>query len=87
MSPPIESPGSPRETYNPWTIVNLVFKHLAEQGLRPVLGERDPAGPAASLLSALGITPSMADDAWVRQRRDTELAELRARLFPGIVSD
>jgi hypothetical protein len=79
--------GSPRETYNPWTIVNLVFKHLAEQGLQPVLGESDPAKPAGALLSALGVTPALADDAWVSKRRDAELAELRARIFPGTVSD
>ena len=27
------------ETYNPWSIVNLVFRHLAAEGLHPVLGE------------------------------------------------
>jgi hypothetical protein len=38
----------PSETYNPWSVVNLVFHHLAEEGLHPVLGERgDPGGPAA----------------------------------------
>ena len=26
------------ETYNPWTIVNVVFTHLAEQGLHPTFG-------------------------------------------------
>ena len=34
------------ETYNPWSIVNLVFEHLAEQGLHPILGEGgDPGAP------------------------------------------
>ncbi|KAA8959857.1 hypothetical protein [Mycobacterium sp.] len=84
----MNAPGdSPRETYNPWTIVNLVFKHLAEQGLQPVLGETDPAQPAGALLNALGIRPALADEAWVSKRRDAELAELRARFFPGSVSD
>ena len=43
----MDRPGeSPDETYNPWSIVNLVFHHLAEQGLHPVLGEAgDPGGP------------------------------------------
>jgi hypothetical protein len=49
------------ETYNPWSIVNLVFGHLAEQGLHPVLGDRgDPAEPARALLTALGIEPATA---------------------------
>jgi len=47
------------ETFNPWSIVNLVFHHLAEEGLHPVLGEAgDPGRPAADLLQALGITPA-----------------------------
>jgi len=38
-----------RETFNPWTVVNLVFHHLAENGLHPVLGETgDPAVPATA---------------------------------------
>jgi hypothetical protein len=46
------------EGYNPWSIVNLVFGHLAEQGLHPILGESgDPGVPAAELLVALGIEP------------------------------
>jgi len=46
------------ESYNPWSVVNLVFHHLADQGLHPVLGESgDPGLPAAALLRALGIEP------------------------------
>jgi hypothetical protein len=46
------------EGYNPWSIVNLVFRHLAEQGLHPILGDAgDPGQPAAELLLALGIEP------------------------------
>ena len=37
------------ETYNPWSIVNLVFTHLSDQGLHPILGESgDPGPPAAA---------------------------------------
>ncbi|MGB5795413.1 MAG: hypothetical protein WBH51_06435 [Mycolicibacter algericus] len=68
--------------YNPWTIVNLVFKHLAEQGLGPVIGQQDPSKPAGELLSALGIVSSPMPDARSVQRRDEELAALRARFLP-----
>ena len=47
------------ESYNPWSIVNLVFDHLADEGLHPILGESgDPGAPATALLRALGIEPS-----------------------------
>ena len=66
------------ETYNPWSIVNLVFRHLADEGLHPVLGEPgDPGMPAAELLRALGITPRPRATAGHRQVSD-ELARLRA---------
>ena len=56
----MEQPGKPQdESFNPWSIVNLVFHHLAEQGLHPILGSAgDPGVPAAQLLMALGITPA-----------------------------
>lgn len=70
------------ETYNPWTVVNVVFHHLAEQGLHPVLGESgDPGEPAAALLRALGITPAAEGDTRTTQAVRDELAELRARMF------
>lgn len=70
------------ETYNPWTIVNLVFTHLAEQGLHPVFGGAgDPGEPAAALLRALGIVPTVEGDARVRTSVHSELAELRARML------
>ena len=48
-----------RDTYNPWSIVNLVFHHLADEGLHPTLGDSgDPGAPAAALLRALGIQPA-----------------------------
>jgi hypothetical protein len=67
------------ETYNPWSIVNLVFRHLADQGLHPVLGESgDPGKPAAELLKALGITPAAEGNRQVSARVSDELARLRA---------
>jgi hypothetical protein len=48
------------ETYNPWSVVNLVFHQLAKEGLHPVLGGAgDPGEPAAALLRALGIEPAV----------------------------
>jgi hypothetical protein len=67
------------ETYNPWSIVNLVFHHLASEGLHPVLGEAgDPGEPAAGLLRALGITPAAEGNRQVSARTSSELARLRA---------
>ncbi|MEV7097415.1 hypothetical protein AB0M80_31650 [Amycolatopsis sp. NPDC051045] len=73
------------ETYNPWTIVNLVFTHLAEQGLHPELGDRrHPGEPAAALLRAFGIVPTIEGDARVQAGIHEELAGLRARMLdPG----
>jgi hypothetical protein len=68
-----------QETYNPWSIVNLVFRHLADEGLHPVLGETgDPGEPAAALLAALGITPSTDGNKKTTRRVNDELAKLRA---------
>jgi hypothetical protein len=51
------------ETYNPWTVVNVVFHHLVEQGLHPTLGDSGhPGEPAAELLRALGIEPRAEGD-------------------------
>ena len=35
------------ETYNPWSVVNLVFNKLAKDGLHPVLGSTGDPAPAA----------------------------------------
>lgn len=71
------------ELYNPWTVVNLVFRHLADEGLHPVLGEAgDPSEPAEALLLALGIQPGdpgHGDGHLAHLVRD-ELTELRSRL-------
>lgn len=79
-----EVPSGPpdEETYNPWTVVNLVFSHLAEQGLHPILGSAgDPGEPAAALLRALGITPALEGDARTSAAVRDELAELRATVL------
>lgn len=74
--------GSPGETYNPWTIVNLVFHHLVEHGLHPTLGSAGhPGEPAAALLTALGITPTVQGDARTTADIRDHLADLRARML------
>jgi hypothetical protein len=66
------------ETYNPWSIVNLVFRHLADEGLHPILGETgDPGAPAAELLRALGIEASYDGSKKITRRVSDELARLR----------
>ncbi|GAA5142785.1 hypothetical protein [Pseudonocardia adelaidensis] len=73
------------ETYNPWTVVNVVFDHLAAAGLHPVLGETgDPGIPAAALLRALGIEPGRDDEGPAAPAVQAHLAEIRARMFPDV---
>lgn len=70
------------ETYNPWSVVNLVFSHLAEQGLHPVLGESgDPSEPARALLQALGIQPAAEGNRQVIRDVREHLAEIRAAMM------
>jgi hypothetical protein len=77
-NPPSTPAGHP-ETYNPWTIVNLVFHHLAGEGLHPVLGDAgDPGGPAADLLRALGITPAKEGSRQASEQTKQDLAAIRA---------
>ena len=74
--------GGPRETFNPWTVVNLVFHHLAANGLHPVLGgQGDPAVPAAALLRNLGIEPGRNDESVTSPRVQDQLAAVRAAFF------
>ena len=74
--------GAPRETFNPWTVVNLVFRHLAASGLHPVLGGHgDPAVPAAELLRHLGIEPGRNDESVTSPRVQDQLAAVRAAFF------
>ena len=71
------------ETFNPWSIVNLVFHHLAGQGLHPTLGDGgDPGAPAAELLRCLGITPAAEGNRHVADKVQDRLAELRDAVFP-----
>jgi hypothetical protein len=79
----MDQPGEPQvETYNPWTIVNLVFHHLVDEGLHPVLGGTgDPGGPATELLRALGITPAAEGNRQVMEDVRDQLAELRTAVF------
>jgi hypothetical protein len=69
------------ETYNPWSVVNLVFHHLADKGLHPVLGGADPGAPAAALLTALGIEPAPEGNRELTRAVRDHLAELRGAVL------
>jgi len=70
------------ESYNPWTVVHLVFEHLADAGLHPVLGATGhPGEPAAELLRCFGIRPDPQGDQRIAQQTAEQLAELRARML------
>jgi hypothetical protein len=72
------------ETFNPWSVVNLVFHHLAAAGLHPVLGDcGDPGEPASQLLRALGIRPAAEGNRQVTVSVHAELEELRRAVFGG----
>ncbi len=79
----MDRPDEPQhETFNPWSIVNLVFHHLAEQGLHPVLGEAgDPGTPAAELLRSLGIQPAAEGNLQISRDVRDQLAEIRSAMF------
>lgn len=73
------------ESFNPWSVVNVVFHHLAAQGLHPTLGGNDPGAPAAELLRAFGIEPAAEGDRQIGENVKRQLAEIRAAVFgdPG----
>ena len=79
----IPEPARPEtETFNPWSIVNLVFHHLADKGLHPVLGGAgDPGAPAAALLRALGIEPAAEGNRQVMQDVRDHLATIRSAML------
>jgi hypothetical protein len=73
--------GQEQQAYSPWTIVNVVFEHLVDQGLRPTMGSAgDPGGPAAALLRALGVAASAEGDPRLAQRTRDDLARMRAQM-------
>jgi hypothetical protein len=70
------------ETYNPWSVVNLVFTHLADEGLHPVLGgSGDPGAAASDLLRALGIEPSAEGNREVVREIRAHLEQIRTVMF------
>ncbi len=74
--------GAETDTYNPWSVVNLVFTHLADVGLHPILGESgDPSVPARALLLALGIEPDPEGNKEVTRDVQAHLAEIRAAII------
>ena len=78
---PVQDDG-PVETYNPWSVINLVFCHLADQGLHPVLGESgDPGPPARELLLALGIEPAAEGNREVIRAVRLHLDEIRTAVL------
>jgi hypothetical protein len=73
---------SENEIYNPWTIVNLVFHHLVDQGLHPILGDSgNPGEPAAALLVAMGVEPVAEGSRQARDQIQAQLEELRTAAF------
>jgi hypothetical protein len=81
--PPAGSSVAPHsESYNPWSVVNLVFTHLSDQGLHPVLGESgDPGPPARALLEALGIEPAPEGNREIMRDVRAHLAQIRTAVF------
>jgi hypothetical protein len=79
--------GTEAETYNPWSVVNVVFTHLADAGLHPVLGETgDPGPPARALLLALGIQPAAEGNREIVREVRAHLAEIRAAILEDEMS-
>jgi hypothetical protein len=75
------------ETFNPWSIVNLVFHHLVSEGLHPVLGEAgDPGAPAADLLRALGIMPAAEGSRQASEQTKRDLEKIRAVFDQGLLT-
>lgn len=79
------APQDEQETFNPWSVVNLVFHHLADLGLHPVLGETgDPAQAATALLAAMGIQPAPDHAGPADPMVQDELASLRRKYMPDV---
>lgn len=74
--------GGLSDSYSPWSVVNLVFTHLAAEGLHPVLGESgDPSSPARDLLLALGIEPTPEGSRAARREARAQLARIRTAIL------
>jgi hypothetical protein len=72
------------QTFNPWSIVHLVFDHLVANGLQPVLGETgDPSQPATDLLRALGVEPGPERPGYTQTDVSQQLADLRSSMLGG----
>jgi hypothetical protein len=70
------------ERFNPWTVVDLVFNRLVDEGLHPILGEGgNPGAPAAALLVAMGIEPAAEGSGKASEQVRAQLDELRAAAF------
>lgn len=82
MDTSAERPADVQESYNPWTVVSLVFHHLADQGLHPTFSAiGDPGAHAADLLRALGIAPLAEGNRQEVARQADQLARIRAAMF------
>jgi hypothetical protein len=79
----MDQPREPQpETFNPWSVVNLLFDHLVGEGLHPILGEAgDPGAPAAELLRSLGIQPAAEGNLKIAEDIRDHLAEIRSAVF------
>ena len=81
----MSDPSTTTETFNPWSVVNLVFHHLADLGLHPVLGENgDPAAAASALLTAMGIESAPDSAGPAAAPVQDMLADLRRQMMPGV---
>lgn len=79
----MDGPREPQsETFNPWSVVNLVFDHLVGEGLHPILGEAgDPGAHAAELLRSLGVQPAAEGNLKIAQDIRDHLAQIRSAVF------
>ena len=67
------------ETFNPWSIVNLVFHHLADEGLHPVLGEAgDPGNQRLTCCGRSASSWAVEGNRIEVDQRNQRLAEIRA---------
>ncbi len=76
------------QTFNPWSVVHLVFDHLVANGLHPVLGETgDPSQPATELLRAMGVEPGPERPGYTQADVSEHLAELRVTMLGAEATD